>query len=172
TSTLTDEIIAALAEPFPIEMVEVKPGAVSREGNSALALAYADWRLYAERLDQAVGPVNWSIELIPWGETRLIARLTICGVSKSASGEGAANDENCGTIAEAQAKKRACAEFGLGRYFYFLPRLWGKGQGDRKSFRFDDGEARRVVHQMYQQAHLTVPAAPRAAATSRATPTE
>jgi hypothetical protein len=62
------------------------------------------------------GPAGWSIQLIPWGPARVIARLTILGVSKDASGEGDPGDPNCGTIAEAQAKKRACAEFGLGRY--------------------------------------------------------
>jgi hypothetical protein len=151
-SRLTAEIVAALAAPFPIATVEVKPGAVRQDGTSALALAYADWRVYADRLDAAVGPANWSIQLVPWDTTRVIARLTILGVTKDASGEGESQDENCGTIAEAQAKKRACAEFGLGRYFYALPKVWGKGQGDRKSFRFDDPQG--IVYQMYQQSGL------------------
>jgi hypothetical protein len=33
----------------------------------------------------------------------LICRLTTFGVTKEATGEGNVNDENCGTIAEAQA---------------------------------------------------------------------
>jgi hypothetical protein len=155
------DVVPHLAAPFPIAQVEIKPGSVSRDGGSALALAYCDWRLYAERLDTVVGPEHWSIELVPWGPTRVIARLTILGVTKDSSGEGDADDSNCGTIAEAQAKKRACAEFGLGRYFYHLPRLWGRGEGDRKSFRFADGEERRLVHEMYSRAGLTATAAPR-----------
>lgn len=163
--TLTDttipiqlsDVLPQLAAPFPIAQVEVKPGSVSRDGTSALALAYCDWRLYAERLDAIVGPERWSIQLVPWGPTRVIARLTILGVTKDSSGEGDPSDPNCGTIAEAQAKKRACAEFGLGRYFYSLPRLWGRGEGDRKSFRFAEGEERRLVSEMYRKAGLITP---------------
>jgi len=32
--------------------------------------------------------------------------LSIFGITKDASGEGEPQDDNCGTIAEAQAKKR------------------------------------------------------------------
>ncbi|MFO7169684.1 MAG: hypothetical protein DIU80_016795 [Chloroflexota bacterium] len=155
--TLADAL-PQLLTPFPIDQVELKPGSVSRDGTSALALAYCDWRLYAERLDVVIGPGHWSVQLVPWGEHRLIARLTILGVTKDASGEGDPSDPNCGTIAEAQAKKRACAEFGLGRYLYRLPRLWGKGEGDRTGFRFAEGEARRLVHEMYARAGLLAPA--------------
>jgi hypothetical protein len=40
------------------------------------------------------------------------------------TGEEWATDENALTRAEAQAFKRACSCFGLGRYFYDLPRTW------------------------------------------------
>src|SRR5262249_22928123 len=39
-------------------------------------------------------------------------------------GEEWAHDENAATRAEAQAFKRACACFGLGRYLYDLGRVW------------------------------------------------
>lgn len=157
TTSFSPDLLAALTAPFPLDQVEVKPGAVRQDGTAAIALAYADWRTYAERLDTVVGPGGWSIQLIPWGETRLIARLTIMGITKDASGEGEAHDDNCGTIAEAQAKKRACAEFGLGRYLYQLPHCWGEGQGDRKSFRFH--EPRRIIERLYAEAGLLSAAA-------------
>ena len=154
TELILMDRLEELTRPFPIDHVQVRPGAVSGDGTSAIALPYVDWRLYAERLDHIVGPANWSIQLIPWGPTRVIARLTILGVTKDASGEGDANDENCGTIAEAQAKKRACAEFGLGRYFYTLPKVWGKGSGSKRDFRFERGEAQRCIQEMYRKAGL------------------
>lgn len=154
TPVLSD-ILPALTAPFPIDAIEVKPAAVNEDNGTALALAYADWRVYADRLDDVAGAANWSIQLIPWGPTRIIARLTILGVSKDASGEGDPQDENCGTIAEAQAKKRACAEFGLGRYLYNLPRVWGNGKGTRHSFKFDDPGW--VVRNIYAQAGLARP---------------
>jgi hypothetical protein len=134
-TALTPDVVAALAAPFPLDLVEVKPGATTKDKTRALALAYVEWRAYARRLDEVVGPTNWSFRFIPWGPTRIIAELTIFGVTKTATGEGAANDENCGTIAEAQAKKRACSEFSLGRYLYDLPNdRWFDYDADKKRF--------------------------------------
>jgi hypothetical protein len=51
--------------------------------------------------------------------------VTLFGLgSHSGTGEEWATDENALTRAEAQAFKRACSCFGLGRYFYDLPRTW------------------------------------------------
>jgi CheY-like chemotaxis protein len=83
TRTATD-CIADLARPFSHDSVQVRPGTVAGDGTATIALPYVDWRLYAERLDQVVGVANWSIQLIPWGATRIIARLTILGISKDA----------------------------------------------------------------------------------------
>jgi hypothetical protein len=55
----------------------------------------------------------------------VICRLTIFGLgAHSGTGEGWADDENALTSADAQALKRACVCFGLGRYFYDLPQTW------------------------------------------------
>ena len=51
--------------------------------------------------------------------------VSICGVgTHSGSGEEWADDENAMTAAEAQAFKRACSCFGLGRYFYNFAEMW------------------------------------------------
>jgi len=51
--------------------------------------------------------------------------LTILGLgSHSATGEEWADDDNAGTSAEAQAFKRACSCFGLGRYLYYSTGVW------------------------------------------------
>lgn len=51
--------------------------------------------------------------------------LTIYGIgSHSATGEEWTDDENAGTSAEAQAFKRACSCFGLGRYLYHFTGVW------------------------------------------------
>jgi hypothetical protein len=51
--------------------------------------------------------------------------FTITGLgSHSGSGEEWADDENAMTSAEAQAFKRACSCFGLGRYFYNFAEMW------------------------------------------------
>jgi len=51
--------------------------------------------------------------------------LTIFGLgSHSATGEEWADNANAGTAAEAQAFKRSCACFGLGRYLYYFTGTW------------------------------------------------
>jgi hypothetical protein len=51
--------------------------------------------------------------------------VTIAGIgSHCGSGEEWADDENAMTSAEAQAFKRACSCFGLGRYFYDFAEMW------------------------------------------------
>lgn len=51
--------------------------------------------------------------------------LTIFGLgAHSATGEEWADDDNAGTAAEAQAFKRACSCFGLGRYLYYFTGTW------------------------------------------------
>jgi hypothetical protein len=104
------------------------------------------------RLDAVVGPEHWSVEFAPWGDHRLICRLTIFGIVKCSTGEADPQDKNAGTVAEAQAFKRACSAFGLGRYFYDLPQVWARGSGDSKSFKFENPA--RIVEEMRRKHEL------------------
>jgi hypothetical protein len=55
----------------------------------------------------------------------VVSRVTIRGLgTHTGVGEEWADDENAATRAEAQAFKRACACFGLGRYLYDLNKIW------------------------------------------------
>ena len=146
STSFTPDLIEALRAPFPWDALEVRPGSVRRDGTGALALAFADPRVYEERLDAVAGPEHWSVEFAPWGNTRLICRLTLFGVVKCSTGEADPTDKNAGTVAEAQAFKRACAKFGVGRYLYHLPQVWARGTGDSRSFRFENPA--RVIDEM------------------------
>ena len=164
--TLTPDIVDALRAPFPWDVIEVRPGSVRKDGTGALALAYADPRVYMARLDAVVGPANWSVEFAPWGDHRLICRLTIFGVVKCSTGEADPHDKNAGTVAEAQAFKRACVAFTLGRYLYDLPQVWARGSGDSKRFTFENPA--RIIDEMrrtYELAHAKpMPVPPRPSA--------
>ena len=153
-TTLTD-IAAQLVAPFAPDQVEIKPGATTKDKSRALALAYADMRVYFERLDQVAGVEGWQsdYEMTARG---VVCRLTICGVAKSAIGDYPidAGDENPATSAEAQAFKRACAAFGIGRYLYELPRLWTDYDADKKQIVDPAG----VVRELYRRCGL--PASP------------
>lgn len=119
-------LLTQLSEPFAKEDIFWRAGAISKDKKRAQALAYAEPRVYEDRLND-VCPGDWSVKFIPWGETRLICELTIHGVTRSSTGEFDSEKRNAvaeGTVAEAQAFKRACSKFGLGRYLYDLPVMW------------------------------------------------
>jgi hypothetical protein len=128
------QVMEQLRKPFHPSRVTWKPGAVKSE--RGLALAYADLRAYMDRLDEVCG-FDWSVSYQPWGDDRIICRLTIAGVTRSSTGESTNESERSeigGTVAEAQAFKRACAMFGLGRYLYNLPRVWADFDPGSKQF--------------------------------------
>ena len=107
-------------------------------------VAYADQRAYTDRLNEVFGEWGWTrsydIQVaqnferrVPGEKTRttvsakvvVISKVTIHGFgSHTGVGEEWAHDENAATRAEAQAFKRACACFGLGRYLYDLGAVW------------------------------------------------
>src|SRR5919108_2444319 len=148
-----DSVFAALCAPFPPEVVELKPGAVSEEKKRALALAYVDARHYQARLDAVVGPDGWQVAYRPWGERAVICALTVLGVTREDVGEAEKGDPNQATSAAMQAFKRACAAFGLGRYLYTdLPNLWVSAEPRGRSWVIVNSPA--VVQQMYAQAGI------------------
>ena len=147
-------VLAELSKPFHPSAITWKPGSVSREKKVAMALAYADVRAYQNRLDDVCG-MNWSVSYTPWGD-KIICHVTIHGVTRSSTGEASAQSEKNeidGTSAEAQAFKRACAMFGLGRYLYNLPTVWADYDEGRRQFT-DQGKAKLngVVAAHYQNA--------------------
>ena len=117
------DLLNALAEPFPQEAVSWRAGALSRDKKRAQALPYAEPRVYEDRLN-TVCPGDWSVRFVPWGENRIICELTVHGVTRSSTGEENDGGFAPGTAAEAQAFKRACSKFGLGRYLYDVPIDW------------------------------------------------
>jgi hypothetical protein len=128
------QIWEELRKPFHPSQVTWRPGAV--KGDRALALAYADLRAYMNRLDEVCG-LDWSVQYEPWGEDRIICQLTIAGVTRSSTGETTNESERSeigGTVAEAQAFKRASTMFGLGRYLYNLPAIWEDYDPESKQF--------------------------------------
>jgi hypothetical protein len=111
-----------LAEPFAPEVIYWRSGAISKDRKRAQALPYAEPRVYEDRLNE-VCLGDWMVTFKPWGDARIICELTIHGITRSSTGEE--NDGFApGTAAEAQAFKRACSKFGLGRYLYDIPIEW------------------------------------------------
>ncbi len=128
-----NDLSTRLAEPFPAAAISWRAGSVSRDKKRAQALPYAEPRVYEDRLNEVLGP-DWSCRFITWGEQRLICELSVrvqdeagsvIEITRTSTGEFDSGDRIAqGTAAEAQAFKRACSKFGLGRYLYDLPISW------------------------------------------------
>lgn len=148
-----NQILDELSKPFHPSRITWRPGALTGKKDKALALAYADLRAYQNRLDEVCG-MDWAVSYTPWSD-RIICHLTINGITRSSTGEPDSDSERseiAGTTAEAQAFKRACAMFGLGRYLYNLPSLWVDYDAPNQRFT-EKAKARLqgVIAQHYQR---------------------
>lgn len=136
----TDALVR-LEDPFPSKDVKWLVAATSRDGRKGRVTPYADPRAYTDRLNHIFTASGWTREYsvhtvspitrmkkdkpIQTGKVLVTCTVSIPGVgTHSGSGEEWADDENAMTSAEAQAFKRACSCFGLGRYFYNFPEMW------------------------------------------------
>lgn len=149
TAERMQQTLAALEEPFELDEIKwrvtntTKVNGRNGARNRGQMLAYADPRAYTDRLNSLFGPGGWtrdySVQMVQNFERKerganertiaakivVTCRLTIYGLGTHAGlGEEWAENENAGTAAEAQAFKRACSCFGLGRYLYDLEGQW------------------------------------------------
>ena len=128
------QIISALSVPFARNLVKFRAGATTKDKKKALALAYVESKHYRKRLQEVLG-FNWTMTLDGWGENKVICALTICGITRSSSGESSKNkseDFGIAPTAEAQAFKRACTAFGLGAELYDYPSVWVEYDSQKK----------------------------------------
>jgi hypothetical protein len=147
TEKYTDEqvrqFVLALEDPFDPREIKWRVTNTTSDKRRGQVIAYADPRAYTDRLNALFTVRGWTrdytVQVIQNFERKergngdgvisakivVTCRLTIDGLgSHSGLGEEWADNENAGTAAEAQAFKRACTCFGLGRYLYDLGGAW------------------------------------------------
>src|SRR5215831_6161883 len=142
-------LLAALEEPFDVSEIKWRVTNTTQVGSKTgpryrgQMLAYADPRAYTDRLNQLFTPAGWTrdynIQMVQNFERRergatertitakivVTCKVTVYGLgTHTGLGEEWADNDNAGTAAEAQAFKRACSCFGLGRYLYDLDGQW------------------------------------------------
>ena len=155
---MSDNILQELSKPFAPSAISWLPGSIRKDGTAALALAYADLRAYMNRLDEVCG-LNWSVSYTPWG-SKLICHLTVDGVTRSSIGEPTDESERGeieGTVTEAQAFKRACVMFGLGRYLYTFPQSWQPIDNSKKFTKEAEAKLMQVVMSHYDRTGKDAP---------------
>jgi hypothetical protein len=135
------QAVAELEVPFDPSVVEWRVMRMTWEGGRRRGqlIPFADPRAYTDRLNALFTPAGWtrrytvhtSANFDRGRDQKRVAKvfvtcdLSIFGLgSHCATGEEWTDDENAGTSAEAQAFKRACSCFGLGRYLYYFSALW------------------------------------------------
>src|ERR1700689_3426512 len=137
------QFVAALEDPFDPREIKWRVTNTTSDRRRGQVIAYADPRAYTDRLNTLFTVRGWTREYAVQviqnferkdrgtgegaisGKIVVTCRLTIDGLgSHSGLGEEWADNENAGTAAEAQAFKRACSCFGLGRYLYDLDGIW------------------------------------------------
>ena len=122
----TAEIMAALAAPFPAADIEWRVGSTNAEKTRGLALAYLTSRAVQQRLDDAVGPANWTNEFVPWGDKGVLCTLSLrldgAWIAKADGAEQTDIEPVKGGFSD--ALKRAAVLWGVGRYLYHLDAQW------------------------------------------------
>jgi hypothetical protein len=155
------EFEAQLKEPFALDDIDFLPkGKVEREGKTlCMALPYADPRVYQDRLN-AVAYGEWSTPapVVVVAGNKLICYVTVvlCGIPHTDVGEATNNEENTGTEAWAQAFKRACSQFGLGRYLYNLEKEWVPFNPQKKQIDLTPVQKQAKVKEMYRKAGIVL----------------
>lgn len=123
-------MIEELQVPFDAFLVRWRAFETQWRGGTlyGLCFPYVDPRGYEDRLNQVCKPHGWSHQSQPsvsGGKVVVSCVVNIDGLGSHCKlGEESASQENAATAAEAQAFKRACACFGLGRYLYNFAGVW------------------------------------------------
>jgi hypothetical protein len=130
-----NKLLSELEVPFSPDQVRWRVTNTTNDRKRGQIVPYADSRAYTDRLNALFTPHGWTREYkvetmtnitrvkkgesIISGKVLVTCTVTILGIgSHSGTGEEWADDDNGMTSADAQAFKRACSCFGLGRYFY------------------------------------------------------
>jgi hypothetical protein len=136
-----EKLFAQLEVPFDPAQVKWRVMRTSNDGRSGLVLPFSDPRAYTDRLNQILTPAGWSCEYsistvpsltrVDRGKVIVTSKILVASAvtinrlgSHAGTGEAWADLDNAATTASAQAFKRACASFGLGRYLYNFGETW------------------------------------------------
>ena len=121
---VSNTIKRMLSAPFADNQIRYRVGSKGRD-NSAMMLAYVDARMVHMRLDQTVGPFNWSNEIRIVGNayiSDITLKFTNHTVTRSDGADATQVEPVKGGISD--AFKRTGVLFGIGAYLYRMPNIF------------------------------------------------
>ena len=141
TEAEREKLFAQLETPFDPTQIKWRVMRTSDDRRSGAILPFADPRAYTDRLNQLFTPSGWtreytistvpSLTRVDRGKVVVTSKVLVATAvtinrlgSHTGTGEEWADRENAVTAADAQAFKRACSCFGLGRYLYRFEETW------------------------------------------------
>ena len=141
TETEREKIFSQLETPFDPAQIKWRVMHTTDDRRSGAILPFADPRAYTDRLNQLFTPAGWtreytistvpSLTRVDKGKVVVTSKVLVATAvsinrlgSHTGTGEEWADRENAVTAADAQAFKRACSCFGLGRYLYRFEETW------------------------------------------------
>ena len=129
----SEDLAFELSKQFSKDQIQWRVQRQTRDGTSALVLAYVDARTVQDRLNEVMGIDGWQCKHISYGAK------TICHLGLKfnnewiwrSDGAGDRNfDADKGAISD--SLKRAAVHFGVGRHLYDLPSVFVKVQKDQR----------------------------------------
>lgn len=126
-------MLAQLKNPIDPKFVKCRVGARSKDKTKGIALFYLDAREVEKVLDSVVGAENWATNMTAITSAQGFHGFT-CSLTvympdgKMVTKTDAGEPSNTAPVkgAASSALKRAAAQFGVGRYLYYIPNQWYK----------------------------------------------
>ena len=159
---MSQDIFDKLKAPFDPALVHFRVGAVSKNKDKAIGLAYLDARDVMERLDAVCGPDGWS-NSYSHADNKTVCEISILctmedgkkhWVSKADGAGDSSIEAQKGALSD--AFKRAAVRWGIGRYLYNMPNVWVEIDEYK---RFTDGAMRKLrteLKRLSDQSELSV----------------
>ena len=129
----SEDLAFELAKQFGKEQIQWRVQRQTRDGTSALVLAYVDARTVQDRLNEVMGIDGWQCKHISYGAK------TICHLGLKFNNEWIWRSDGAGDTnfeadkgAISDSLKRAAVHFGVGRHLYDLPSVFVKVQKDQR----------------------------------------
>lgn len=149
----TQTMIERLNGPFSANSIHWRVGPTTHDKTKGIALAYLDSRDIQERLDAAVGPLNWQSRY-PWSDgKRVVCEIGVYVPERDSwvwKSDGAGEtDHEAEKGSLSSAFKRAAVHFGVGRYLYDLPNIWFPIRQAGKSYKFTDEALQEMTNRLH-----------------------